>query len=230
MKIKSEPGNMTPGHDKETLDGITEKWFSKTSTDLIKEKFTFKPTRKVYIPKTNGKMRPLGIGSPRDKIIQEVFRAILEGVLESKFSNNSHGFRPGRGCHSALAQIRYWNGIKWFVEGDIKAFFDNIDHHILEKLLCRHFNDQRFIDLYWKMVRAGYVEFGKEKSSNVGVPQGGIASPILSNLILNELDLFIDQLLEDNKVKLQSKNHTIRNPAYYKVDYRIQGITKLERK
>lgn len=107
MRIKSEPGNMTPGHVKETLDGISEKWFDKTTSDLRKEKFTFKPTRRVYIPKANGKMRPLGIGSPRDKIIQEAFRAIIESVLENKFSDKSHGFRPGRGCHSALAQIRY---------------------------------------------------------------------------------------------------------------------------
>lgn len=107
MRIKSEPGNMTPGHDKETLDGISEEWFNKTTSELIKEKFTFRPTRRVHIPKANGKMRPLGIGSPRDKIIQEAFRAILESVLEKEFSDKSHGFRPGRGCHSALAQIRY---------------------------------------------------------------------------------------------------------------------------
>lgn len=107
MRIKSEPGNMTPGHGKETLDGISEKWFDKTTSDLRKDKFTFKPTRRVYIPKTKGKMRPLGIASPRDKIIQEAFRAILDSVLENKFSDKSHGFRPGRGCHSALAQIRY---------------------------------------------------------------------------------------------------------------------------
>lgn len=107
MRIKSEPGNMTPGHDKDTLDGISKEWFAKTISDLISEKFTFKPTRRIFIPKTNGKMRPLGIGSPRDKIVQEAFRAILERVLDGKFSDNSHGFRPGRGCHSALAQIRY---------------------------------------------------------------------------------------------------------------------------
>lgn len=116
------------------------------------------------------------------------------------------------------------------MEGDIKAFFDNIDHHILEKLLRKHFNDQRFIDLYWKMVRAGYVEFGNKSSSVIGVPQGGIASPILSNLILNELDRYIEQILEDNNRKLDSKSHTVRNPAYYIVDNRIQGISKLERK
>ena len=142
MKIKSEPGNMTPGPDKETLDGISEEWFENTSQLLTNQSFRFKPTRRVYIPKANGKMRPLGIASPRDKIIQEAYRAILEQVLEDKFSDKSHGFRPSRGCHSALAEIRYWNGIKWFVEGDIKSFFDSINHHLLEKLLKRHFNDQ----------------------------------------------------------------------------------------
>lgn len=230
MRIKSEPGNLTPGQDKETLDGISENWFKDTISNLIKEKFVFRPTRRVYIPKANSKMRPLGVGSPRDKIIQEAFRAILEQVLENKFSDKSHGFRPKRGSHSALAQIRYWNGIKWFVEGDIKGFFDNIDHHILEKLLKRHFNDQRFIDIYWKMVRVGYVEFGKKKSSVIGVPQGGIASPILSNLVLHELDNFVESLMDENDRRLCSKYHTIRNPAYYSIDYRIQGITRLEKR
>lgn len=146
MNIKSEPGNMTPGADMETLDGITMKWFKETVEKLKTEQFQFRP--RVYIPKANGKMRPLGVASPRDKIIQEAFRAILEQVLEPKFSEYSHGFRPGRGCHTALAAIRYWNGVKWFIEGDIKSFFDTINHHLLERLLRKHFKDQRFIDLY----------------------------------------------------------------------------------
>lgn len=111
MRIKSEPGNIEgsphPGADKETLDGITTNWFNKTSLSLIKEKFTFRPTRRVFISKSNGKMRPLGVSSPRDKIVQEAFRAVLEQVLDLKFSDRSHGFRPSRGCHSALAEIRY---------------------------------------------------------------------------------------------------------------------------
>lgn len=93
-------------------------------------------------------MRPLGIAPPRDKIVQEAFRAILERIIEPKFSPRSHGFRPARGCHSALAEIRYWNGIKWYIEGDIKGFFDNINHHVLEKIMIKHIKDQRFIDLY----------------------------------------------------------------------------------
>jgi len=112
MRIKSEPGNMTPGSDKETLDGISDEWFTNVSKQLITEGFRFKPTRRVYIPKTNGKMRPLGVAPPRDKIIQEAFRAVLEQVIEPKFLPTSHGFRPNRGCHTALAEIRYWNGVK----------------------------------------------------------------------------------------------------------------------
>lgn len=230
MNIKSEPGNMTPGVDSETLDGISKEWFEKISELLKKEQFRFRPTRRVYIPKANGKMRPLGIASPRDKIVQEVFRAILEQVLEPRFHSSSHGFRPSRGCHSALATIRYWNGVKWFIEGDIKGFFDNIDHHILEKLLVKHFQDQRFIDLYWKMVKAGYVEFDKDKSSIIGVPQGGIASPILSNLVLNELDEFVQNIVDEFNEKLKGGKHTRKNPAYVVIDSRIGAITRLERK
>lgn len=232
MKIKSQPGNMTPGSDKETLDGISEEWFENTSQNLVKEQFSFRPTRRVYIPKANGKMRPLGVASPRDKIVQEAFRAILEEVLEKKFSPRSHGFRPTRGCHSALAEIRYWNGVKWYIEGDIKAFFYSIDFHIMENLLRKHFDDQRLIDLFWKMVRAGYVEFGENKSSIIGVPQGGIASPILSNLVLNELDLYIDKLIQQRLrvEKNDGRPHTLRNPAYYKFDNRIQTISKIEKR
>lgn len=106
-KIKSKPGNMSPGSDKETLDGLPVNGFPRTNQELYHEKYTFKPVRRVYIPKANGKKRPLGIASPRDKIIQEAMRAVLEAILEPKFLDSSHGFRPGRGCHSALAQIRY---------------------------------------------------------------------------------------------------------------------------
>lgn len=230
LKIKSNPGNMTRGNDSQTLDGISRTWIHAASGNLYKEKFNFSPTRRVYIPKANGKMRPLGIGSPREKIIQEAYRAILEAVLEKHFHNSSHGFRPSRSCHTALAQIRYWNGIKWFIEGDIKGFFDNIDHHKLEELLKRYFNDQRFIDLYWKLVRAGYVEFDTTKPSATGVPQGGIVSPILSNLYLHELDVYVSKLQTELEKKNKGARHTIKNPAYKKIDFRIQGIGKVEKK
>jgi retron-type reverse transcriptase len=178
---------MVKGNDPETLDGISESWIEKTSKDLIIEKFQPRAARRVYIPKAarcspayrcgaaNGKMRPLGISPPRDKIIQQAMRIVMEEVLEPRFLNNSHGFRPKKGCHSALKDIRHWKGVTWFLEGDIKAFFDSIDHHMLERLINKHFKDARLIHLYWKMVKAGYIEWDNQKksfiSTNLGVPQ-----------------------------------------------------------
>lgn len=163
--IKSKPGNMVHGSDRETLDGISENWFFTTSELLRSEAYEFKPVRRVYIPKSNGKMRPLGISSPRDKIIQQSLKIILEVILDPKFCNSSHGFRPNRGCHTALREIRNWGGASWLIEGDIEKFFDTIDHHILETLLKHHFNDHRLMSLYWKLVRAGYVEWDSKNNN-----------------------------------------------------------------
>jgi len=156
-------------------------------------------------------------------------RIILEYILEPKFSKLSHGFRPNRGCHSALAEIRYWNGIKWLLEGDIKGFFDNINHNILSKFLEEHFNDQRFIDLYWKFVRAGYVEFDNLIYNNKGVPQGSIISPILSNLYLNSFDKYIESIQQDLDNNNKGLRPNIVNPEYVKIDNKIQNITKYEK-
>lgn len=146
--IKSNPGNMVRGSDQQTLDGISRSWFAESSKMLREEKYRFKPARRVYIPKPNGKKRPLGISSPRDKVIQQSLKLVLEEILEPKFSEYSHGFRPSRGCHSALAHIRKWKGASWVLEGDIKSFFDNIDHDIVANLLKRHFKEQRLINVY----------------------------------------------------------------------------------
>ena len=236
--IKSKPGNMTPGVDRETLDGIpVQQWLEKTRTLLGTEKYKCKPVIRVRIPKPNStKTRPLGIASPRDKIVQEAMRAILEAILEPKFSDYSHGFRPGRGCHTALARVRYWRGVKWFIEGwlrPIKGFFDNIDHHVLEALLKRHINDMRFLNLYWKMARAGYVEFGKEINTNLGVAsptQGSIVSPILSNLVLHELDSYVAELQTEQEKNNKGQKPTVRNPVYDKIMDRIQAIMRTERR
>lgn len=160
--IKSNPGNMVYGSDKITLDGISVNWFSQAFYSLKNGSYKPRPARRVYIPKTNGKMRPLGISSPRDKIIQQAMRIVMETVLEPKFLETSHGFRPSRGCHTALSSIREWKGVSWFLEGDIKSFFDSIDHHLLAELINKHFREARLIKLYWKMVRAGYIEWDKK--------------------------------------------------------------------
>lgn len=226
--IKSKPGNMVHGSDKKTLDGINLRWFDTTSNNLINESYKPKPVRRVYIPKTNGKMRPLGIGSPRDKIVLQAMLFVLEAILEPKFSDLSHGFRPYRGCHTALRQVRDWKGVAWFIEGDIKGFFDNIDHHILEKLLKKHFDETRLFNLYWKIVKAGYISWDNKKqtfvASDVGVPQGSIISPILSNLVLHELDELIEKKIREyEESNLGVKPH-LNNPIYHKLTMRIKRL------
>lgn len=214
--IKNKSGNMVPGSTEETLDGISREWFKETAHKLTSESFSPAPSRRVYIPKANGKMRPLGIGSPRDKIIQQSMRIALEMILEPKFLNSSHGFRPKRGCHTALSQVRSWSGVKWLIEGDIKGFFDAIDHQILAQLLQRHIRDKRFMNLYWKFVRAGYIEFENKSlmETHVGVPQGGIISPLLSNLVLHELDVFVDQIKKQSDADHSNIPPEVPNPKY----------------
>lgn len=197
-KIKSKPGNMTPGTDEQTLDAISINKINELVKRLLNETFKFKPVRRVLIPKANGKTRPLGSSSPMDKIVQESMRAILEAIFEPLFLECSHGFRKNKSCHSALKEVSKWNGFTWAIEGSIKGEFDNVDHHILEGLLKEKIEDQQFIDLYWKLVKAGYVEKGVSFNSPLGVPQGGIVSPILSNIYLHQLDIFMTNYIETN--------------------------------
>jgi len=221
---------MVEGTDSQTLDGINLKWFRDTSGSLLFESWNPKPSRRVYIPKANGKMRPLGISSPRDKIVQQAMKLILEVILEPKFSDFSHGFRPKRDCHSALCEIRKWKGVSWFVEGDIKSFFDNIDHHILENLLKDHFDDQRFFNLYWKFVKAGYIEWDCSKvkyvNTELGVPQGGVISPILSNLMLHNLDKYVEDLIRRMDKKNLGLKPYLANPKYNSLTMRLNRLNK----
>ena len=221
-EIKSKPGNMTPGSDGKTLDGISQKLINEISIKLINETFQFKPSKRIWIPKANGKMRPLGIPSPRDKIVQQAMALLLNLIYEPEFKQTNHGYRPNRGCHTALAQISKWSGTLWAIEGDIKGFFDNVNHQLLANLLQKKIRDQQFIDLYWKMVKAGYVEEGVKRDSLLGIPQGGIVSPILSNIYLHEFDLFMEGLID--KHHSTAKDITTRNPVYDKVTRRIQYL------
>ena len=222
IRLKSKPGNMTPGIDNKTLDGINLNFISDLMNSLKDESFKFTSVKRVYIPKNNGKMRPLGIPTIKDKLVQETMRIILELIYEEKFSNLSHGFRPKRSCHTALKEISKWNGLTWVIEGDIKGFFDNVDHKILESILKKSIIDQQFIDLYWKLVRSGYVDNGIKYETLQGVPLGGIISPILSNIYLNEFDNYVEEFIDE----LSSKNYLISkvNPAIVKYS---DKLTKL---
>ena len=196
-KIYAKQGNMTQGVDGETIDGMSLERIEKLIESLKDYSYQPNPSKRVYIPKKNGGTRPLGIPSFEDKLVQEVVRSLLEAMYEKTFSTNSHGFRPERSCHTALMQVKdRFIGAKWFIEGDIKGFFDNIDHHKLIEILRRRINDEKFIDLIWKFLKAGYMEDWQYHKTYSGTPQGGIISPILSNIYLSELDTYMQVLKE----------------------------------
>ena len=195
QKLYSNKGATTKGVDDDTADGFGKKYVDGLINDLKNGTYKPKPARRIYIPKANGKERPLSIPSFRDKLLQEVIRMFLEAIYEPNFSDFSHGFRPNRSCHTALKQAKiYFTGAKWFVEGDIKGCFDNIDHNKLIGILQRKIKDSKFINIIRLMLKAGYVEDFKYHETYSGTPQGGILSPILANIYLNELDMKLEEI------------------------------------
>ncbi|MGZ3644908.1 MAG: reverse transcriptase domain-containing protein [Ktedonobacteraceae bacterium] len=213
-RLKSIPGNMTPGTDDETLDGFSEEEIGKIIAQMKDESYQCRPVRESFIPKANGKLRRLGIPCPRDKIVQEVVRIILEAVYDSPhgpyFSEHSYGFRRGKSVHGALKEVqKKWSGVIWLVEGDIQSCFDDIDHHTLVDVLRKKIKDERFIALIWKFLKAGYQDLERARHDSLaGTPQGGIASPILANIYLHELDAFVERLqAELEKGRQRRPNH-----------------------
>lgn len=198
-RIKSAPGNMTKGSDGQTIDGMSIKHISDCIRSIKDESYQPQPALRVYIPKKDGKKRPLGIPAVKDKIVQESVRLILECIYDPPsspmFCENSHGFREARSTHTALKDIAHnWNGTKWFIEGDIKSFFDEIHHDRLIAILRKKISDDRFLNLIRKFLNAGYIEDGRLKSSSKGTPQGGIISPMLANIYLHEFDVWVNDL------------------------------------
>ncbi len=194
--IYSNQGAMTPGAGAETADGMSEGKIDQIIEAMRHERYRFSPARRVYIPKKNGKLRPLGMPSWSDKLVGEAVRLLLEAVYEPRFSNRSHGFRKGRGCHTALREIHHtWSGTTWFVEGDISDCFGSLDHEILLGILAETIQDQRFLRLIRNMLKAGYLEDWEYHDTLSGCPQGGVVSPILPNIYLDKLDKFVEQEL-----------------------------------
>lgn len=217
QKIAPKSGNMTKGTDGKTIDGISIERIESIIESLKNEKYRPIPSRRVYIPKKNGKKRPLGIPSIDDKLVQEVCRMILESIYESSFENTSHGFRPNRSCHTALLHIKHnFNGCRWFVEGDIEGFFNNIDHEILIRILKKRIRDERFLNLIRKFLKAGYMEDWSFHNTYSGTPQGGIISPILANIYLDQLDKYV----KDIKEKFDKGTKRAVNPEYRKFGYK----------
>lgn len=209
QKLYANKGATTKGIDNDTSDGFGDKYVKNLIKDLKELTYKAKPVRREYIKKQNGKMRPLGIPSFRDKLLQEVIRQILESIYEPTFSKYSHGFRPGKSCHSALKQLECnFTGAIWFIEGDIKGCFDNIDHKKLIEILEIKIKDSKFINIIREFLKAGYIEDFKYNRTFSGTPQGGILSPILANIYLNELDKKV--------MKIKDEFDKLYNPKWTK--------------
>jgi group II intron reverse transcriptase/maturase len=195
-RIYQNSGAMTAGTAEETVDAMSKEKINAIIEALRCERYRWTPVRRVRIPKKNGKTRPLGIPTWRDRLLQEVMRSLLEAYFEPQMSNHRHGFRPVRGCLTALKQIQKgWTGTRWFIEGDIKACFDSIDHQVLLAILRERIQDNRFLRLVEGLLRAGYCQQWKYQPTLSGTPQGGIISPLLSNIYLDKLDKFVEKAL-----------------------------------
>ncbi len=218
-KLCANKGAMTPGVTGETVDGMSLAKIGAIIGALRAERYRWQPVKRVYIPKKNGKKRPLGLPTWSDKLVAEVVRLLLEAYYEPRFSGRSHGFRPGRGCHTALSEVvETWKGTHWFIEGDISDCFGSLDHEIMIKILAEKIHDGRFLRLISHMLKAGYLEDWRWHATLSGSPQGGIASPVLSNIYLDRLDQYVEQrLLPEHNLGRRRRP----NRAYQVLEYAI---------
>jgi group II intron reverse transcriptase/maturase len=219
-RIYANKGSMTPGVGSETVDGMSQTKIEVIIDALRHERYRWMPAKRIYIPKKNKGKRPLGLPTWSDKLVAEVVRLLLESYYDVQFSRHSHGFRPGRGCHTALNEIvNVWSGTHWFIEGDISDCFGSLDHQVLLSTLADKIHDGRFLRLISNMLAAGYLEDWQWNATLSGAPQGGVASPILSNIYLARLDKFVEQSL------LPDYNHgkkRRRDTRYQAVDNEIE--------
>ena len=222
QKLYANNGATTRGTDDDTADGFSERYVQKLIQELRDGTYRAKPVRRENIPKRNGKLRPLGIPSFRDKLLQEAVRMILEAIYEPTFDKHSHGFRPNRSCHTALRQLSSeFTGVTWFIEGDIKGCFDNIDHETLIAILGRKIKDSKFLNIIRQFLKAGYIENWKYHATYSGTPQGGICSPILANIYLNELDRKFAEISE----RFAKPRSALRAPEYDTMSREMKKIS-----
>src|SRR5260221_1264110 len=224
-RLYSNEGAMTKGITSETVDAMSLKKIETLIGELRQERFRWTPVRRTYIPKKNGKTHHLGIPTWTDKLLQEVIRMILEAYYEPQFSPHSHGFRPSHGCHTALREVyRTWNGTAWFIEGDISQCFDSLDHQVLLATLRKTIHDNRFIRLIENLLTAGYLEDWKFNATLSGTPQGGVVSPILSNIYLDRLDKWIETTLLPAYTCGAERKY---NTTYTRTNARVQKLRRI---
>ena len=219
--IKSNDGAETTGSDGTSLHGFSQTWIDNIIDSMRDESYQPNPSRTTYIPKQDGsgKMRKLAFPNGIDKLIQECVRIVLDCIYEPTFSNLSHGYRPNRSIHSAVAQVETWRSATWFIEGDISACFDEVDHRALESILRERINDERFIRLINKLLKAGYFNTDLEfHNSKAGVNQGSICSPILANIYLDKFDRFMEDIINRDTLGAYRK----QNPKYAKVHHQLK--------
>lgn len=227
-KLYPNNGAMTPGSTTETVDGMSMRKIEQLIDDLRHERYQWTPVRRVYIPKKTGKLRPLGLPTWEDKLLQEVIRNILEAYSEPQMSEHSHGFRPKRGCHTALRERQAnWTGTRWFIEGDIAKYFDTINHDVLMQIRGEKLHDNRFLRLIRHLLQRGYLEEWKFHQTMSGAPQGGVVSPTLANIYLDKLDQYVEKVLI---ATYTCGERRAENPAYTKLKNRVFYAKKTNQK
>jgi group II intron reverse transcriptase/maturase len=220
--IKSNPGNMTPGVSKETLDGISSDWIIKTSEKLLAGKYNFTPSRRKFIPKPNDPkaMRPLGIASPREKVVQKAIQLVLEAIFEPTFSDESHGFRPNRGNHTALQQVKKnFKAVNWVIEVDISKCFDTIDHGKLLEIIRGRISCDKTVKLIKSALEAGFMDGDRFQETSLGTPQGSVLSPLLCNIFMDKLDKFLTLKKEEfDKGEKKRPRNNLKRKLKYQLD------------
>jgi group II intron reverse transcriptase/maturase len=228
-KVESNPGANTPGIDGEVMEDVTTEAINQLSQDLNAGTYQPQPVRRTYIPKKGShKLRPLGIPTSRD-IVQAAVALILEALYEPLFLNCSHGFRPGRSTITALrpTATAYRAGATWIIEGDLADCFGSIPHQVILNCLRKRISDERFIDLIRRMLQAGIMETGKYQPTHSGTPQGGVASPILANVVLHELHSWLETQFGANPPAQTDKQLAARrNPEYKRLSYRMTDLRR----
>lgn len=220
-EIRRNKGSMTPGVDKLTAEDIDLPRIRRLAERL--RNGTYRPTavRRTYIPKSTGKLRPLGIPSIEDRVAQQGLRMILEPIFEADFLPCSHGFRQGHSPHTALRDVaRMYPRVSWVIEGDIVGCFDNIPHDGLLKAVARRIADEKVLSIVSAFLKAGYMENWQYHTTYSGTPQGGIISPLLCNIFLHQLDEHMVSL-GANRVQTKKESNLRRSAAYRKVDNAI---------